>query len=85
MALGISAPCERGELVDHSLQRPHMVTGEYRDVGNRVSLVLAVSSKVPKSGMLAMKRPSLSRSIIAQYQTLYMRYLYFHAGQNEDR
>jgi hypothetical protein len=33
--------------------------------------------------MLAMKRPSFSRSIIAQYQTLYMRYLYAQSGKRK--
>jgi hypothetical protein len=53
--------------------RSHPFARQFGDVSNRVLVGVAVCGQVIKVGMLAIKRPSLSRSIIAQYQTLYMR------------
>jgi hypothetical protein len=50
-----------------------MLGRKLRDVSHRVLFVLAVGGEVPRSGILALKRPSVSRSMIAQYQTQYMR------------
>ena len=49
---------------------PHTFGGKVGEVSQRILFGRAPGSNIPEVGM---KRPSPSRSIIAQYQILYMR------------
>jgi len=65
------APAGNGLAVVYS--GPHTFSRQVGNVSHRVLVGVAICGEVQRSGMLATKRPSFSRSIIAQYQTLYMR------------
>ena len=54
-------------------RRPHLLARQVGDVRYGVLVRGAVGREVAKVGNVATNRPSLSRSIVAQYQILYMR------------
>ena len=51
-------------------KRSDVFGGEYDYMGHSVLFVSAIRCEVVQVGILAMKRPSLSRLTTAQYQTL---------------